>query len=57
MKKLLIIALCATIPMVGFAQKKAKKGKKTQEEVVVDLFVAIIGKLKVKGLAPLPLPI
>ena len=28
MKKLLIIALCAVIPMVGFAQKKAKKGKK-----------------------------
>ena len=27
MKKLLIIALCAVIPMVGFAQKKAKKVK------------------------------
>ena len=34
MKKLLIIALCVAIPMVGFAQKKAKKGKKAQEEVV-----------------------
>ena len=34
MKKLLIIALCAIVPMAGFAQKKAKKGKKTQEEVV-----------------------
>jgi len=33
MKKLLIIALCATIPMVGFAQK-AKKGKKGTQEVV-----------------------
>ena len=35
MKKLLIIALCATIPMVGFAQKRAKKKcKNAQEEVV-----------------------
>ena len=34
MKKLLIIALCATVPMVGFAQKKAKKGKSQAEEVV-----------------------
>ena len=34
MKKLLIIALCAIVPMAGFAQKKAKKGKTTQEEVV-----------------------
>ena len=31
MKKLLIIALCAVIPMVGFAQKKAKKGKNVEE--------------------------
>lgn len=35
-KKLLIIALCAAIPMVGFAQKKAKKGKKAQQEVVTE---------------------
>ena len=42
MKKLLIIALCATIPMVGFAQKKAKKGKKTQEEVVVAPVVEVL---------------
>ena len=35
MKKLLIIALCVAIPMVGFAQKKAKKGKKQQVEEVV----------------------
>ena len=34
MKKLLIFALCATIPMVGFAQKKAKKGKNVEAEVV-----------------------
>ena len=34
MKKLLIIALCAVIPMVGFAQKKAKKGKKVEEVTV-----------------------
>ena len=35
MKKLLIIALCATIPMVGFAQKAKKKGKKAAQEEVV----------------------
>ena len=35
MKKLLIIALCVAVPMVGFAQKKAKKGKKQQVEEVV----------------------
>ena len=34
MKKLLIFALCAMVPMVGFAQKKAKKGKAKVEEVV-----------------------
>ena len=32
MKKVLLIALCVTIPMVGFAQKKKKKG----EEPVVE---------------------
>ena len=42
MKKLLIIALCVAIPMVGFAQKKAKKGKKAQEEVVVEPVVEVL---------------
>ena len=32
MKKVLLIALCVAIPMVGFAQKKKKKG----EEPVVE---------------------
>ena len=41
MKKLLIIALCVAIPMVGFAQKKAKKGKKQVEEVVVPVVEAL----------------
>ena len=31
MKKLLIIALCVAVPTVGFAQKKAKKGKQVEE--------------------------
>ena len=34
MKKVLLFALCFAIPMVGFAQKKAKKGKNVEEEVV-----------------------
>lgn len=42
MKKLLIIALCVAIPMVGFSQKKAKKGKKAQEEVVVEPVVEVL---------------
>ena len=42
MKKFLIIALCAAIPMVGFAQKKAKKGKKAQEEVVAEPVVEVL---------------
>ena len=42
MKKILIIALCVAIPMVGFAQKKAKKGKKAQEEVVVAPVVEVL---------------
>ena len=33
MNKFLIIALCAAIPMAGFAQKKAKKGKHVEEVV------------------------
>ena len=31
MKKLVLIALCVVIPMVGFAQKKGKKGKAKEE--------------------------
>ena len=31
MKKVLLFALCLAIPMVGFAQKKAKKGKNVEE--------------------------
>ena len=42
MKKLLIIALCVAIPMVGFAQKKAKKGKKQQVEEVVAPVVEVL---------------
>ena len=42
MKKILIIALCVAIPMVGFAQKKAKKGKNAQEEVVVAPVVEVL---------------
>ena len=42
MKKLLIIALCVAIPMVGFSQKKAKKGKKAQEEVIVEPVVEVL---------------
>ena len=42
MKKFLIIALCVAIPMVGFSQKKAKKGKKAQEEVVVEPLVEVL---------------
>ena len=42
MKKLLIIALCVAIPMVGFSQKKAKKGKQAQEEVVVEPVVEVL---------------
>ena len=42
MKKILIIALCVAIPMVGFAQKKAKKGKNAQEEVVVEPVVEVL---------------
>ena len=34
MKKVLFIILCVAIPMAGFAQKKAKKGKNVEEEVV-----------------------
>lgn len=33
MKKVLLIALCAIIPMVGFAQKKKKKGQEPEVEV------------------------
>ena len=42
MKKLLIIALCVAGTMVGFSQKKAKKGKKAQEEVVVEPVVEVL---------------
>ena len=41
MKKLLIIALCVAVPMVGFAQKKAKKGKKQVEEVIAPVVEAL----------------
>lgn len=33
MKKVLLFALCIAIPMAGFAQKKAKKGKNVEEVV------------------------
>ena len=42
MKKLLIIALCVAVPMVGFAQKKAKKGKQAQEEIVAEPVVEVL---------------
>lgn len=42
MKKLLLIALCITIPMVGFAQKSKKKKKKDAEpEVVVPVVTTL----------------
>ena len=41
MKKVLLFALCLAIPMVGFAQKKAKKGKNVEEEVVAPVVEAL----------------